>query len=154
METGYVLMDEVERREMLQELTTQVKYYPFVPVFKDEAEARSSLDLGWRDFIVDVKFWTGTGGPVSILSWIRPTPPWDIAEEGYLIRAVSLDAALADMNDVVSRARPRGVKYIYFRIQAPGMSSHVAHVDTDMEIHRETVAQYQAGRVRRDHYDI
>jgi len=159
MGPSYVEIDQAERSETLVDLW-RIKTYPFVPCFKDRAEARASLEAGYVDFIADMEYWDT--GPVEavapLASILTPIVEWGNADVGYSVRALTLDGAMDIVNRTIAWERSKNPplpRRIYFRVLCPEIRNPRSHVDTDLWIHGETLAQYQAGGpIRRDLYDI
>lgn len=153
-----VRVSREEKLERLREIRETVNEFPIIPVFKDEAELRWSLDQGNVDFIANLRYWTGHPGEFrGIFPRLRISPikPWCYATAGYSIRAMSYDEALDSINKVVEDESGRH-EFIYFRVAGPWLPwPQKSYVDEAMEEYKEL--EYELSRpdeyVRSDLHD-
>lgn len=147
-----------EKLERLREIRETVDEFPIIPVFKDEAELRWSLEQGNIDFIANLRYWAGPPGEYRGLFpklRVSPIKPWCNATAGYSVRAMNFDEALDIINRVVEEERG-GHEFIYFRVVGPGFPwPRKSYVDEAMEEYREL--EYELSRpdeyVRRNLHD-
>ena len=147
-----------EQLERLREIRETIDEFPIIPVFKDEAEIRWSLEQGNIDFIANLRYWAGHPGefrglfPRLRVSQIKP---WCNATAGYSVRAMSFDETLDIINKIVEDERGRH-EFIYFRVAGPWLPwPQKSYVDEAMEEYKEL--EYELSRpdeyVRRDLHD-
>jgi len=116
-----VRVSREEKLERLREIRETVDEFPIIPVFKNEAVLRESLERGNIDFIANLRYWAGRPGEYQGLFprlRVSPIKPWCTATAGYSIRAISFDKALDLINKVVEDKRGRH-EFIYFRVAGP-----------------------------------
>lgn len=153
-----VRVSREEKLERLREIRETINYFPIIPVFKDEAELRWSLEQGNIDFIANFRYWEGRPGEYrGIFPRLRVSPikPWCNATAGFSVRATGVEEAL-DIINKVAEDEGRRHDLVYFRVVGPGLPwPNRSYVDEAMAEFREL--EYELSRpdeyVRRDLHD-
>jgi len=153
-----VRVSREEKLERLREIRETINYFPIIPVFKDEAELRWSLEQGNIDFIANFRYWEGRPGEYrGIFPRLRVSPikPWCSATAGFSVRATSVEEAL-DIINKVAEDEGRRHDFVYFRVVGPGLPwPNRSYVDEAMAEFQEL--EYELSRpdeyVRSDLHD-